>query len=775
MSKEALRIYNDAETEQHSRNEARRILTRVDQARKSPHAAGIRWPFELLQNALDAGPRSGQSTVKVGLRDDGTTMVFEHDGAPFAPNELAALVSGGSSKEYESEETTGRFGTGFLVTHVLAERVRLRGLLALDSGCEAFNLTLDRSGDEDSILANMAKSREAIRAAESVSDLDSEQSAVIEYAHGGKDVFARGLDELRRTLPYVYGTRGTLGSLELRTGDGQFECWTPSAVEKVEIDGGYMECRKIAFATPNSSRRDFRVYRFAREQQTAAAVLVLVEETSSGLEVCLPDPDAPRVFREYPLRSSGFLPVNLVVDGKFEPEQERGGLLMDNHDKSLLDDAFAAGVVAVRYAVEQKWRNAHWLAYATRPERGFAAENAEETAWWVEALGTFVQGLASAPIVECESQMLPAFAEHGPYVDFIVPRLLVEASKDETKVERLWPLVAATKDLEPPTLELAKDWTSIAEGWRSLGATVSLISVEKLADSVRADAKTLDQLGVRGEPKQWLAAFVDVVGECWSSRAGVKSSALEGMMPNQNLRLCSPPELKRDLGVSESLKCICASIEYDVREHLLLDGLDEGVSDRELHYAASALTKAVPEGVNEEDVVAEAVKRLGHMLPDGKVCDTVALEVKRATARILAHLWEAKEGAAASVARQLPLLTSSHRSVRWSQDRHLMAPVGAWRESAQPFQRAYPPDRVLNDLYSGSSEEGVPDVTVPLVHWGMAYADPIIESTVDLREPRLGRLSARDNTEGLVVPQQRHESDCVANAGSTQPLSGKSG
>ena len=63
--------------------------------------------------------------------------------------------------------------------------------------------------------------------------------------------------------------------------------------------------------------------------------------------------------------------------------------------------------------------------------------------------------------------------------------------------------------------------------------------------------------------------------------------------------------------VSESLKCICASIEYDVREDLLLDGLDENAPGSKLHHATSALTKAVPEGVNEEDVVTEAVNRLG--------------------------------------------------------------------------------------------------------------------------------------------------------------------
>ena len=134
MSETAYQIYEDALKEQHSRNQARRILMRVDHARRSPHSARIRWPFELLQNALDAGPRDGRTLVTVRLSREPAKIVFEHDGAPFTSQELAALLSGGSSKEYESDTTTGRFGTGFLVTHVLAERTHLRGLLQLGTG-----------------------------------------------------------------------------------------------------------------------------------------------------------------------------------------------------------------------------------------------------------------------------------------------------------------------------------------------------------------------------------------------------------------------------------------------------------------------------------------------------------------------------------------------------------------------------------------------------------------------------------------------------------------
>lgn len=147
MSEKAYQGYEDALTEQYTRNQARRILTRVDEARKSPHPARLRWPFELLQNALDAGPRIGGSVVTVRLSRESAKVVFEHDGAPFTLQELAALLSGGSSKEYDSDDDTGRFGTGFLVTHVLAERTRLRGLLQVETGCERFDLTLDRGGD----------------------------------------------------------------------------------------------------------------------------------------------------------------------------------------------------------------------------------------------------------------------------------------------------------------------------------------------------------------------------------------------------------------------------------------------------------------------------------------------------------------------------------------------------------------------------------------------------------------------------------------------------
>jgi hypothetical protein len=65
----------------------------------------------LLLRGHDPGARDSKTGVDIHLTFDGHTVVYEHDGKPFTIPDLAALLSGGSSKEFESTETTGRFIT----------------------------------------------------------------------------------------------------------------------------------------------------------------------------------------------------------------------------------------------------------------------------------------------------------------------------------------------------------------------------------------------------------------------------------------------------------------------------------------------------------------------------------------------------------------------------------------------------------------------------------------------------------------------------------------
>ncbi len=130
---------------------------------------------------------------------------------------MAALLSGGSSKEFDSEETTGRFGTGFLVTHALSTRVDVDGVLITQEGYENFHIELVRDGDEDSIVKNIEQANEALENAMSVSadDIADKPTASFVYHDVNGEVAQRGLRRLEQALPYLYATCNKLGGVRI--------------------------------------------------------------------------------------------------------------------------------------------------------------------------------------------------------------------------------------------------------------------------------------------------------------------------------------------------------------------------------------------------------------------------------------------------------------------------------------------------------------------------------------------------------------------------------
>lgn len=755
MTQIAYDLFGRALSEQHARNEARRIRTRVHEARRNPHAASIRWPFELLQNALDSGPRDGCDSITVRLRRDASHLTFEHDGAPFSSEELAALLSGGSSKEFESEVTTGRFGTGFLVTHVLAERTTLRGLLTVPKGCEQFQLVLDRSGDEESILRNTEVCNEAIRLAKPVDDNKGVPSASFEYPIDDSQTLLVGLDALRQALPYLFITRTSLGRVEFEQEDGAVDSWTPGNLVGAPIEDAYVEHRTIRIEQDGILLRELTAYRFMTGIGANSAAVVLVEQLGDGWTIRLPDSNSSRIYREYPLRGSGFLPINFILDGKFEPDQERLGLLMTDGDKALLADALSAATAAVKYAFDEGWKRAHLLAHAAAPQSAFDTTNAEEKDWWIEHLASFAERLAGLPIVEGVSQRWPAIDPEKPFADFVVPRLLPDSPSDETTVDRLWPLVAAASNLLPPRQDLTSDWTAIVEGWHSLGLDLARITVSKLAEEVRGEATTLAELQVEGDPAEWLAGFLDVVGECWSKRKGIEPSVLAGLLPDQNQSLRSPSELNRDGGISPALKDICRALGQDIRSRLLLGDLEQIGAKKGLRHMADALRQVVPASLTEDQVIDDAVRHLDESLPEDEEYDEKSRPQAHGTARLLDFIWRAQGKEAASVAKKVPLIASHGRAVRWSHERMLMAPISRWHESARPFAAAYPPQRVLANFYAGDADKGIADIVPALIEYGIAIADPIASDVaVELKGPRLAAISSAD-TEEITVSNER--------------------
>jgi hypothetical protein len=729
MSDRAFQLYAQAHEAQNTRNQARHIRKCVSQARSSPHTAGLRWPFELLQNALDPGPRPGSSCVRITLRRRDDSVVFEHDGLPFSSTELAALLSGGSSKDFESENTTGRFGTGFLVTHVLAERTSIRGVLAVGPDHEHFELVLDRGGDEKTILDNIYACSDAIKGATPVATMDRVPSATFEYFVDSVEPLRIGLESFRQSLPYLFGTRSNLGPVIIESSDGEIEEWVPSPPGCEEANGGIVHYRNISVVIGRKPPIDLRVLRFMTRRGAHVAALLLVRKQASGWKIEVPEADRPRIYREYPLRNTGFLPINFILDGKFDPDEERSRLLMTDNDKLLVQESLEAAILGIRRAAEARWQDAHLLARATLPKSAYVSSAADEKEWWTNQLTSFAVRVAELPIVDTGDQMLPAISEKAPFADFVVPRLTATSSSDETTIERLWPLVQAAATLLPARLEIAADWTATALGWSALGLSLNLITVERLAQEVRPDVPLLNELKVKQNKREWITALVDVIGECWESRSGHDESILEGLLPDQSGHLSSPERLKQDGGVSNALKHICKSIGLDVRCSLLDRYLLKCGRQLGLKCIVAAVNKVVPTTVSESDIVDECLAFLDDKLPENSGYEPSAEQFFHGSIRLLDYLFRTQGTTAESVAKRIALVVSDNRIVRWNRDRMLMAPTRNWHISAQPFASAYPPDRILADEYAGIGESNTPDVSQALAAWGIVYIDPIASNT----------------------------------------------
>jgi hypothetical protein len=727
--------FDQAQREQLHQNDARRIRTKIGDAQKRPDLSSVRWPFELLQNAHDAKPRPGRSTITVlfDCRDD--QVIFEHDSAPFRARDLAALLSGGSGKEYESEDTTGRFGTGFLSTHVLSARVAISGILQSRKGLGQFALLLERAGDEPSIVRNIEVCNQSIRKAYPVTEIEDLPSARFLYKEPDRTIVMQGIESLLQVLPYLFSTCENLGDVEIRTPDGAVERWTASEPRVHDCAGGFIRERLVEVQGGRTAA--YRSLRITARPDASAAALLLAERAGSKWRAVIPQESAPRVFRRFPVRPSDFLQAALVVDAPFDLDQERSHIhLRDRNrehatNRALAREALDAWRYALVFAFQREWLNRHLLARLALSNKSFAGEGGDQ-GFWREELVDLAKRIALMPLVEVEMEGLcylraTANGSDSDWADFPHPRLS-DASNVVIDVNRFWSVMNDVRVLYPPARGVAHDWSTIAAEWKALDVDVRLVTLETIAKDARGDAKAIADMRLIVDDKLlWIAQFLDLVGECWAKGDGVGAHILNGLLPDQQGLLRAPGELSRDTGIAASLKETAAMIGPDLRSKLLDRQLEAVAAEHKLAHCLEAIGRVVPSSLDEDKVVDFCFGQLDRALVPGKPLPNNGPQLFRGSIHLLDHIWRSKGAEGRVLVFRCPLVASNNYIFRWGgEPATMMAPIRAWHASAQPFAGVYEEARVFHANYHGDAASGVPDVVAALVTWGAAHPDPLV-------------------------------------------------
>lgn len=92
MSELARAEFDNARIQQTTQNDARRIRQRVEAAQQGPARSGVRWPFELVQNAHDAGPRNDDVLVEINFALDDTSLNVSHTREAFCGTRVGRLA-----------------------------------------------------------------------------------------------------------------------------------------------------------------------------------------------------------------------------------------------------------------------------------------------------------------------------------------------------------------------------------------------------------------------------------------------------------------------------------------------------------------------------------------------------------------------------------------------------------------------------------------------------------------------------------------------------------
>jgi hypothetical protein len=692
---------------------ARRIRVRVGDARADPDRASRRWPFELIQNAHDAKEREGRQGIAVAFEYVEGRFTFSHDAAPFNMGDLAALLTGGSSKDFDSKETTGRFGTGFLVTHVLSERAQVAGILQEDNELRSFVVELHRPPDELEILNNITASKIALTRTQPVVDFAERPTTTVTYQVDDPRLVHAGLDMLEECLPYLFASCRRLGEVRIRR-DSRTVHWR--VAERGVRSNGHKDIvlEEILVRSEDSDGRiqAWRVVRASRDSTARGWLLLAVRKSVEGWQVWEPPRGVPRIFRQLPVIGAPLLSTWVILDGEFDLDQERSNIhVIGEHSLPLRDALDALGGLAM-FTKGERWTDAHQVGRLSMPPQGLGQEATEV---WREVLSVTARRLAGLPLVDTVRQgALSAVKveDDGGWVDFIA----IE-SKAATDHDQLWSLAERCITRDPPMPGVSEGWSAIAHGWEQLGVKISWLDLQDVGRWAREDSVSLKDLKVTGDPYDWLSRYLNAVGHCWAN--GIKKQDVFGLLPDQHQRLKNADVLRRDAGVSDRIKTIAEMVGYDVRGLLVDSELVRRLEVGELTGALSALTNATGGDMDEAEAVDELTGRLSSALPAERPVADDRHAAVAASLELLGYLWDSQGADGHQAAWKIPLVTRDRTACLASPHRMLLPPVAAWPDTARPFATAFPLPRILSDDYSNDQLGGM--LVEALVEWGIAH------------------------------------------------------
>lgn len=555
-----------------------------------------RWVWELLQNALDTTNSERPTKIQIEINKQENNLCFRHNGNPFQVNNITYLVNQQSSKPRvldinQRKRTIGKFGTGFITTHLLSERVTIRSTIdANELGHKHFELLLDRSGqNENELYEGVKKSMSILLNLDQLPNVknynNSEFNTEFLYHldEKGYDIANIGIEDLNLSLPY---TMAFVRNIEI-----------------VEIVGGnvfeYKGCRELApfIYLHKISINDNKIREILTVESELEDAIIAIEVSQIGNQIVLKELniETPRLFCNYPFIGTEKFNIPLIFNSSsFNVYQERrNGIILKNVDtqevnenKHLISECKKLSIKLIEFASNNKFdfKNTYVLANFNNPGE-FEWLNLK----WYEnnILDPIRQIILTTPIVEVDSNgtsTKKAIQSENESVDF-------PYHADKNIREQIYDLCNTPNFFILPLKDQIHKWHDI--NWWDQKYDLSIKNLAKFV----SDCKNLKELqevtGVKENFKSWVENFLNLLNNDDHQISLINQNKI-AIYPNQNGELVTKNIIHWDNSdIPEELKDILLELGIDIRHKLM---------DNEI-FIQGGLTIDIEKTINVNDVI----------------------------------------------------------------------------------------------------------------------------------------------------------------------------
>ncbi len=407
-----------------------KVHNRIDIAKR-------RWFWELLQNAKDSVPKGDAVSVRLVVENvlAQKSVKFSHNGNPFKYQDAKNLIFPYSDKsEEEDSDKSGRFGTGFLATHVLSPKIIVNGVYINDSKVFGFDFTLNRSLEgkvaiADSINNTWKQFREKRVQIESWQHNKETYDTSFRYEieDDTLSLIKDSIGDIENSLPYALTFVPKIRKVEIidqidnfRISYHKLEEETKELTEHIKI---YTIERTL---DKNTVEEKTKVY-IVVCSNGQVDIAIEVGKTHEGLEIKELADSTPMLFSPFPLIGINEFKFPLIVNSnEFLPKEERDGIWLNNDGYGSLNQQLFEQTVALyhelaTFASSQNWSNTYLLFKSLKETLVLQDFN---SSWFKERIQDPIKTLAKTiPLVDLEN------GEREPMVSLFFPHDIKESNR----------------------------------------------------------------------------------------------------------------------------------------------------------------------------------------------------------------------------------------------------------------------------------------------------------------------------------------------------------